>query len=127
MSSARELRQFSQDPVSESRQIGATVGGTKLCFSPTLLACGWKENRGKSDVNQRHYRYRNCDTELYEVLPLGNNIRSMDSLCASLSACPPDLSDPIAFYFQRAWNAQIRPYYFAFLNPVLHFGADLGV
>jgi hypothetical protein len=33
-----------------------TVAGTKLCVSPTSLACGQKE---KTHVIQRHYRHRN--------------------------------------------------------------------
>jgi hypothetical protein len=41
-----------------------TVAGTKLCVSPTSLACEYKGNKRIYCANQRHYRHRNWVSEL---------------------------------------------------------------
>jgi hypothetical protein len=48
------------------------------------------------------------ETASYKVLPLGNNVYNMNSICF-LICCPSITSDSLAFYFQRTSNAQIRP------------------
>jgi hypothetical protein len=47
------------------------------------------------------------------VLPVGNNVYSMDSMRKCLFATRQNPSDPRAFYFQRSSGAQIRTDYCA--------------
>jgi hypothetical protein len=48
------------------------------------------------------------DTASYEVLPLGDNVYSVDSICF-LVCYPSRRSDRLVFYFQRTSNTQIHP------------------
>jgi hypothetical protein len=49
--------------------------GDKI-VSPTSLACVWKENKHMHYVNQRIVQ----ETASYEVLPLGSNVQTSDSI-----------------------------------------------
>jgi hypothetical protein len=53
------------------------------------------EEKQTCTVFTKYFTDMGTETASYEVLALGNNIYSMDSLCASLSASPANPSDPL--------------------------------